>query len=92
MDGLMSKSVSEDQSFMTSVMHGAAFYCMSTLLYLGSGYVMQKIKIKALTYVFNILYGLLLIQCYFKFSVGSICLVILLTGVQLNIANSADRN
>lgn len=70
-------------------MYGSLFFCLSTLLYLASGYLLYYLssKVKTIGCIFSLCYSLLLFKSYHLFDVGTVCAVILCTGLQLSIAN-----
>lgn len=94
MDGLLKRNVNESTAFTTSIMYGSMFFGISTLLYLVSGYAVHYLGtwVRIAGWAFNVCYAALLIECYLQFSVGSVCLVILLTGFQLALANTLEDN
>lgn len=89
MDGLIKARVNEGVAFSLSIMYGSLFFCLSTLLYLASGYLLYYLSnyVKPISFLFSIFYSLLLYRGFHSFNVGTICLIILCTGLQLSIAN-----
>jgi hypothetical protein len=73
-------------------MYGSMFFCISTFIYLLSGYALHYLGrwVKLVVWCFNLFYAALLIECYIGFSVGSVCIIILLTGMQLALVNAYE--
>lgn len=94
MDGLLKRNVHESVAFTNSIMYGSMFFGISTLLYLLSGYAVHYLGkwVYMFGWCFNLCYAALIVECYLEFSVGSVCLIILLTGLQLALANSLENN
>ena len=89
MTGFLHNKIPENKAFMESVKTGSIYFLIGCIVSYLAGYSLKNFisRLKRIACVFHILFGIILIHCWYTFSATGLGACIILSCVQLALVN-----